>query len=35
MDANNGPSSLDPNDLKAVSSEDMDNDGKTAEAIFF
>lgn len=31
MDANNGPSSLDPNDLRAVSSEDMDNDGKTSD----
>ena len=27
MDTSNGPSSLDPNDLKAPS-EDMDNDGK-------
>ena len=32
MDANNGPSSLDPNDLRAVSSEDMDNDGKTPDS---
>jgi hypothetical protein len=28
MDANHGPSALDPNDLKAGSSEDIDNDGK-------
>ena len=34
MDANNGPSSLDPNDLRAVSSEDMDNDGKTPGLVF-
>jgi hypothetical protein len=32
MAANNGPSSLDPNDLKAVSSEDVDNEGKKVKS---